>query len=167
MAAAGTNIYIGKNTHFSAISKIQLASHIWIGPNCHLDGSGTLTIGNGVIIGRNTEILTNNHNYDSDDLKSIPYDERFVHKPVSVGDCVWIGTRVIILPGVNIGEGAIIGAGAVVNKNVPSCAVVAGNPAQIIKYRNAERYHKLKQEGLLYIEKNYNFDESLERLIIK
>lgn len=56
-------------------------------------------------------------------------------KPIKIGNDVWIGTRVIILPDVVIGDGSIIGAGAVVTHSVPEKAVVGGNPAKIIKYR--------------------------------
>lgn len=57
------------------------------------------------------------------------------NQKVTIGDDAWIGTRVIILPGVSVGKGAIIGAGAVVTKDVPEYAVVAGVPAKVIKYR--------------------------------
>ena len=56
-------------------------------------------------------------------------------KPVHIGNDVWLGSRVTILPGVNIGNGCIIGASAVVTKDVPDYAVVGGNPAKILKYR--------------------------------
>lgn len=56
-------------------------------------------------------------------------------RPVHIGDDVWIGSRVTILPGASIGTGAIIGAAAVVTKDVPECAVVGGNPARILKRR--------------------------------
>lgn len=57
-------------------------------------------------------------------------------EPVVIGDDVWIGTRVIILPGVKIGNGVIIAAGAVVTKDIPDYAVAGGVPAKVIKYRN-------------------------------
>lgn len=57
-------------------------------------------------------------------------------KPVFIGNDVWIGGHVIILPGVNVGNGSIIGAGSVVTRDVPDYAIVGGNPAQIIKFRN-------------------------------
>ena len=57
-------------------------------------------------------------------------------KPVIIGDDVWIGARAIIMPGIVIGRGAVIGAGSVVTKNVDEYAVVAGNPARVIKYRS-------------------------------
>ena len=64
-----------------------------------------------------------------------------------IGDCVWFGNKVTVLGGVTIGEGAIIAAGAVVTKDVPPLAIVGGNPAKVIKYRNADHYFKLKAEG--------------------
>ena len=59
-------------------------------------------------------------------------------KPIIIGDDVWIGGHVIVLPGVHVGNGAILAAGAVVTKDVPEYAIVGGNPARVIKYRNGE-----------------------------
>ena len=61
---------------------------------------------------------------------AIPYDETFKYKDVVIGDFVWIGSNVTILPGTTIGEGAIIQAGAVVHGEIPPCAIVGGNPAK-------------------------------------
>ena len=58
---------------------------------------------------------------------------------------MWMGTRVMVLPGVTIGEGAIIQGGAVVVKDVPAMAIAGGNPAQVFKYRNEEHFRKLKE----------------------
>lgn len=76
---------------------------------------------------------------------ALPYGTKYINKPVIIEDNVWIGSDVIIIPGVTIHEGAIIGIGSVVTKDVPSCAVVGGNPAKIIKYRDKEQYEKLKR----------------------
>lgn len=70
------------------------------------------------------------------------YVERFVE----IGDFVWLGSDVTISGNVRIGEGAIVAIGSVVVKDVPSYAIVGGNPAKIIKYRDIEHFHKLKQE---------------------
>ena len=89
-------------------------------------------------------IITQNHNYEGE---SIPYDKTFIYKNIKIGDCVWFGNRVTVTGNVTIGEGAIIAAGAVVTKDVPDCAIVGGNPAKIIKYRDKEHYYRLKAEG--------------------
>lgn len=88
-------------------------------------------------------IITENHNYEGEKL---PYDTTYIRKNVTIGDCVWVGSRVIIMGGVSIGEGAIIAAGSVVTKDVPPLAIVGGNPAKLIKYRDAEHYYRLKEQ---------------------
>ncbi len=75
--------------------------------------------------------------------EAIPYDKMDITKDVKIGDFVWFGSRVTVLPGVTIGEGAIIQAGAVVVRDVPSCAIVGGNPAKVFKYRNIEHFKLL------------------------
>lgn len=62
--------------------------------------------------------------------------KKIIHKPIRIENNVWIGCRSIILKGITIGEGAIIGAGSIVSKDVPSGAIVGGNPAQILSYRH-------------------------------
>ena len=89
-------------------------------------------------------ILTSNHDYEGEE---IPYDSMDIVKDVRIGDFVWIGNRVIILPGVTIGEGAIIQAGAVVVSDIPACAIAGGNPAKVFKYRDKEHFNRLKEEG--------------------
>ena len=109
-----------------------------------VQGRGKLQIGNYFHSGIECMIITQNHNYEGE---AIPYDRTFIQKDVVIGDCVWFGNRVIVMGGVTIGEGAIIAAGAVVTKDVPPLAIVGGNPAKVIKYRNAEHYYLLKSEG--------------------
>ena len=128
-------------------------------------GTGGLEIKSGTIISHSVEIWTTNHYFKGDDLQFLPYDKRFIPKPVTIGENVWIGSRVTITPGVTIGEGAIVGAGAVVSKDVPPLAIVGGNPIRIISYRPKEQYEKLKREGKIYLRHNYNYDESDQRLI--
>ena len=77
---------------------------------------------------------------------AIPYDSTVVLKNIVIHDYVWLGNRVLIVGPVEIGEGAIVAAGAVVTKNVPALAIVGGNPARVIKYRNKEHFYKLKEE---------------------
>lgn len=89
-----------------------------------------VTIGRNVMMGPECLIYTTNHNFDKSSKR---FDGKTEIRPVMIKDDVWIGARVTILPGVTISEGVIIGAGAVVTKNVPPYCVVAGNPAKIVK----------------------------------
>ena len=107
-----------------------------------ISGSGNCTIGNYFHSGRDCCILTENHNYEGDE---IPYDSTYVTKDVKIGDFVWLGIRVIILPGTEIGEGAIIQAGSVVHGKIPPYAIAGGNPAVVFKYRDQEHFKKLKK----------------------
>lgn len=160
MKSVGKNVHICPQYSLSAAKNIQIGNHVWIGELFYAKGEGGITIGSGTIISRNVEIWTANHNYDAEDLMSIPYDRRFIRKPVTIGENVWIGSRVIILPGVTIGEGAVIGAGTVVSKDIPPCAVAAGNPVRVIKYRDKERYYRLKAENKIYLDLEYDYDKS-------
>ena len=90
-------------------------------------------------------IITQNHNYDKGE--AIPYDSTFEYKEVVIENNVWFGNRVVVVGNITIGEGAIVAAGAVVTKDVPKCAIVGGNPAKIIKYRDIEHYEELKRKG--------------------
>lgn len=160
----GTNVYICSNVSFSSPQNICIGSHVWIGPNSRFDGTGNLTIGQGCIISRNVEVLTSNHRFQGENLEEIPYDKHFILEPVTIGENVWVGLRTVILPGVNIGEGAIIGAGSIVTKDVPPLAIVGGNPARIIRYRDSAQYYRLKEQGKIYLKENYNYEISPDRL---
>lgn len=95
--------------------------------------------------GTNVKIMLGSHDYDNGD--KIPYGKTFTRKQVIIDDYVWIGSDVIISGNVHIGEGAIVAIGSVVVKDVPRCAIVGGNPAKIIKYRDVEHFEKLKAGG--------------------
>lgn len=123
------DIYFKNNCNFNGISVI---------------GGGEVIFGDNFHSGTECMIITQNHNYDKGD--AIPYDDTFVLKRVVIEDNVWFGNRVIVVGNVTIGEGAIIAAGAVVTKNVPKYAIVGGNPAKVIKYRDIEDYERLKAE---------------------
>lgn len=163
MKSVGHNVYFSVGYQCHGREKIFIGNDVWVGRNCYFSADGGLTIKDGVIISHNVEIWTSNHYFQGHDLQSVPYDKRFIYKPVTIEENVWIGSRVIIIPGVTIGEGAVIGAGAIVTKDVPPCAVVAGNPARIIRFRDMDQYYKLKTEGHIYLKENYNYDVSTIR----
>jgi len=91
-------------------------------------------IGSYVIMGPNVKIYTRNHNFESLDTPIALQGKS--SKPTIIGDDVWIGANVVILPGVEVGNHAIIAAGSIVTKSVPDYAIIGGNPAKVIKMRN-------------------------------
>lgn len=112
-------------------------------------GSGRVTIGRYFHSGWNLRIFTRSHDYNGSE--AIPYSGgRYVVKSVEVGDFVWIGADVILLPGTKIGEGAIIQAGSVVHGEIPPLAIAGGNPAKVFAQRDADHFNRLKAEGRFY-----------------
>ncbi len=114
----GKNITVGKN--------------VFINSGCHFQDQGGITIGDGVLIGHNVVLATLNHDFS-------PKKRSTLHPaPIVIGENVWIGSNATIVPGVTIGNGSIIAAGAVVTKNVPENVVAGGVPAKIIKVLDTE-----------------------------
>lgn len=111
-----------------------------------IECSGGVRIGRYFHPGRGLTIFSTNHNYVFG--TRIPYDSTVIEKPVTIEDFVWCGANVTIVPGVRVGEGAVIAAGSVVTKDVPRCAVIGGNPACILKFRDIERFDDLKAKNL-------------------
>ena len=110
----GRNIFIGKN--------------VFINNGCNFQDQGGIYIGDNSFIGHNCVLATLDHELDP--------EKRYIiyPAPIKIGNKVWIGSNAIILKGVTIGDGAVVAAGALVNKDVPPLAVVGGVPAKIIKY---------------------------------
>ena len=106
---------------------IRIGKRVFINSGCKFQDQGGITIGDDVLIGHNCVIATLNHAMDPDHRGDM------IPAPVKIGDKVWIGANVTILQGVEIGDGAIIAAGAVVNKNIPPRTVAGGVPAKILK----------------------------------
>jgi acetyltransferase-like isoleucine patch superfamily enzyme len=114
-------------------------------------GGGNVRIGNHVSTGPNLIIQTQNHDYKGE---ALPFGRGWICKDVQIGDAVWIGMNVLVLPGTKIGEGAIIQAGSVVHGEIPPCAIAGGNPAKVFAWRDKEHYEKLKSQGA-YFSKKY------------
>lgn len=124
-------LYIGDGSSISGRMYINALGGVRIGRCCH--------------IAQGLTIYSHNHNWRSE--KSIPYDEKEILRPVIIGDAVWVGANVTIAPGSTIGNGAIVSSGSVVFGEVPDCAIVRGNPAKVIGYRDKEIFQKLYAEG--------------------
>ncbi|QBN20658.1 acyltransferase [Flavobacterium nackdongense] len=145
-------ICIGKNSHirgglqvFEQNGKINIGDFCYVGENTKIWSALSIEIGNQVLISHNVNIHDNiSHPLHSDmrfkDYKRILGIENYEpktfdlnSKKITIKDKAWIGFNSIILKGVTIGEGAIVGAGSVVTKDVPDWTIVAGNPAKIIR----------------------------------
>jgi maltose O-acetyltransferase len=126
-------IGIGPGVNFDNGSYIIMKDHANVGSYALLQASshGTITIGRHVMMGAYCIIVSQNHKYLEEGFDGAE------GKDVLIDDFAWIGHRVTILSGVRIGKHAIIGAGAVVTKDVPDYAIAAGNPAIVKKYRKA------------------------------
>lgn len=95
---------------------------------------GIIKIGNDCLISQHISLIASNHNFSRNNLIRLQgWSES--NCSIIIQNDVWIGANSVILPGITIGEGAIIGAGSVVTKDIPNFAIVAGNPAKIIRYR--------------------------------
>lgn len=146
-------ISIGRNTSFSDyiyLTAWNLGTDtptLIIGSNCefgamnHITCCNCIVIGNDVLTGKWVTITDNSHgDVTYEDMQKSPMLRNVISKgPVRIGNNVWIGDKATILPGVAVGDGAIIGANSVVTKDVPSFSVACGNPARIIKtFRDEE-----------------------------
>lgn len=110
--------------------EIQVGNNFYLNAFCHL--LGEITIGENVMIGPKTVIWGRDHGISiSSPMNSQPH----IRKPIVIKNDVWIGAGAIILKGVTIHEGAIVGAGSLVTKDIPAFAIAVGNPAKVIKYR--------------------------------
>lgn len=126
----GTNVNIEKGARFDG--RVSLGDNSGIGVNAFI--SAEVTIGNDVMMGPDCMIFTANHGMEKSGVPM--WKQPFSRpRPVVIGDDVWIGARVIILPGVHVGTGSVIGAGSVVTHDVEPYSIVGGNPARLIRYR--------------------------------
>ena len=134
VARCGKDVNFEQHAGFNP--ELEIGDRSGVGVNSDL--SGHIIIGNDVMMGPNCQMRTYSHAHDRLD---IPMDQQGFEpeQVMHIGDDVWIGSNVIVLPGANIGSHCIIGAGAVVTKDVPDYAIVGGVPAKIIRYRNEGR----------------------------
>lgn len=130
----GKNSYIHMGTRFYLPIRITIGNGTIVGDRCFLDGRAKLTIGNHVDIASQVLIYNSEH-----DINSVGFDP--VEEPVEIGDYVFIGPRAVILPGVKIGRGAVVAAGAVVTGDVKDFEIVGGVPAKVIGERKNKDLH--------------------------
>lgn len=130
--SCGARVYIRPGVHFGRGSQLTLGDDSMIGADSIIGSAAEVMIGRDVLMGPDVIIYTSNHGMRlGTPMRLQPMDVA----PVFIGDDVWIGARCIILPGVTIGAGAVIAAGAVVTKDIPANAIVGGVPARVIGAR--------------------------------
>lgn len=138
----GKGSFVFMGCSFNCKSNLTIGKNSVVNTNCKIDPRGGITIGDNISVSSEVIILTADHDMNSDMIGR--------QRGVIIEDYVWVGTRAMIMPGVIIGRGAVIAAGAVVTKNVDAYQVVAGIPAKVIKERDQKD--------------NYNYTASFKRL---
>lgn len=133
---AGKEVNIEKGVYFGSGQGIKIGDYSGIGINARVQGP--LTIGKHVMMGPDVIIYTRQHETARTDIPMMEQGDS-IERPVVIKDDVWIGARAVILPGVTVGEGSIIGACALVTKDVEPYSVVGGIPAKVLKTRTLER----------------------------
>ena len=115
---------------------ITIGKDVFINSGCHFQDQGGIEIGDGALIGHNVVLATINHGLN-------PKENRKNHyAPIKIGAHVWIGSNATILPGVTIGDYAVVAAGAVVTQDVPAMTVVGGVPARVLKTIQEEEHYE-------------------------
>jgi maltose O-acetyltransferase len=114
--------------------RLNLGFNVFINRGTYITARAEITIGDNVMIGPNVVINSGMHKYKQRD--KLIRDQGHKLESIIIGNDVWIGANAVIMPGVEIGDGAVIGAGAIVTKSIPEYAIVVGVPAKVISFRN-------------------------------
>lgn len=129
----GARVNVEHGANFYTGWEIEIGDDSSLGVDCIVPYD--LKVGKDVMMGPHVIIVGENHRFERTDVP-MRLQGFAEFKPVRIEDDVWIGARAMIMPGITIGHGAIIGAGAVVTKDVPPWAICVGNPGRVIRYRD-------------------------------
>ena len=135
--------YLVRLDAFGSHGCIRFGKNVQLNDFVHIGALESISIGDNVLIGSRVFISDHNHgNYQMEDEASAPEippaDRPLSSRPVRIGNNVWLGEQVCILPGVTVGDGAIVGANSVVTRDIPPNSISAGNPARVIRVFDAE-----------------------------
>ena len=137
MKSCGTDFRVAPNLRITHPEKIIIGDSVWINTNCNISSGGGVVIGDNVIIGPDVKIWSINHNYD--DVNTPINRQGWTNKEVTIGNDVWIASNAVILPGADIPDGSVIGAGSIVTpQKLEPYAIYAGNPIKRIRKRGKE-----------------------------
>lgn len=136
-ATIGENTVIRCSGSFKVLGKgIKIGDNFSCGDNCFFGAAGGIEIGNDIIMGQNVRFHSENHNYSKANI--IIRKQGVNNKGIKVGNNCWIGAGVVFLDGVTIGDGYVIGANTIVNKNIPDNSIAVGSPVKILGGRISE-----------------------------
>ena len=145
---------VGKfGSNFKVNEMCRLNKSVIIKNNVNLNGmnvqgNGQVIIGNNFHSGKEILLITQNHNWKN--AKKIPYDDDYILTNITIGDNVWLGSRVTILGNTTIGEGSIIQAGSVVVNDIPPLSIAGGHPAVVFSKRDEMHYNDCKKMNKIY-----------------
>lgn len=129
------DVMIGRGTRVLGVDSLTLSAGCVVARDTTLDARGGLVLEPECLIGFESVLLTSTHNWEA---LGVPVQNQGMYgSPVRIGQRAWLGARTIVLPGVAVGEDAVIAAGSVVTRSVPARAIVGGAPARLIRYRDA------------------------------
>lgn len=137
----GKNVRFERHSHFTNGSEIGDWSKV---TEMDVAGKGKIRIGRYCRLSWGIQVHTSNHDYNGETL---PFGSGNTVKDVTIGDCVWIGSHAMLLPGTKIGDCAIIQGGSVVHGEIPPYSIAGGNPAKVFAMRDAEKCRRLLAEG--------------------
>jgi acetyltransferase-like isoleucine patch superfamily enzyme len=130
----GSGVFLGRNTILNCKNgNINIDDNANFGFNCHIFAAGNVNVGKNALIAAYTYFVGGDHTFAQTDVA--PLFQPRTAKGINIGDNIWIGAGVRILDGISVGRDVIIGANAVVNKDIPDFAIAVGIPAKIIKSR--------------------------------
>lgn len=146
------NIFIGDNVTICKDSRLQIVgkhnneeariiigSGSYIAFRCSMIAGEDIVIGDNVLLGSDVTVVSHNHGINPE--QNLPYmSQELATESIHIGNNVWIGDKVVITAGVRIGEGSVVGAGAIVTKNIPDYSIAVGNPAIVIKKYDFEMH---------------------------
>lgn len=138
-------VWLAALQHSNGIGDISVGNDVHIARDVILSSAYKLTIGVGVTLGPRSMVMDNNHSFDEYDVSVM--QQGIFGEEVVIGDFSWVGAHAIILPGVTIGKGAVVAAGAVVTKNVSPYTIVGGVPAKFIRKRCTNDVTACAQNG--------------------
>jgi acetyltransferase-like isoleucine patch superfamily enzyme len=135
LGAYGKGSYFSRRCSLASPENVSIGNRVSVGPENRLWASprARLVIEDDVLLGPNVTIVTSN--YGMTDRERPMHDQEWVESDVRIERGAWLGANVVVLPGVTVGEGAVVAAGAVVTRSLPAFAIAGGVPAKVLKYR--------------------------------